>query len=261
MDWIKYFFETLKTAATNNPLEAGTLFFLALSTVGGIFWYFKRTKVTVEHKFPDGLPGTQLQPQGLREAPQSFPPAQPEMKFTPEQYRADLKARENELRTELAAAHADEKALLQAQIDELTRQQNDPEEAFEAFKTRIAELEALLGNAETADEQAAKAALEAGDLLEADAIFARISAAQALNIKKPLTPNMRAAKLQNNKSAGAMRLAISPAPVNSIQISKPCVSIGTFCGRWGFTEMRSMSVKGSKKQPLQNSAKEPTSTP
>lgn len=145
--------------------------------IGFFIKTFKRQEITLIHK-------SEAKPEGFNEAQLALRPEEPILTLTLDQYETRLKTREDELRAELSQAHADEKALLQAQIDELTRQQNHPEEAFKAFKTRIAELEALLGNAETEDEQAAKDALEAGDLIKADEIFARISAAQNLSIKK-----------------------------------------------------------------------------
>lgn len=177
-DWlepfVRWFYSDANGAALDRIIGV-ILLFGAL--IAFLVRTFKRQEITLIHK-------TEAKPEGFNEAPQPLIPAEPVLTLTLEQYRADLKTRETELRAELNAAHAQDKALLQAQIDELTRQQNNPEDAFEAFKARIAELEALLGNAETEDEQAAKAALEAGDLMEADEIFARISEAQKLNIKK-----------------------------------------------------------------------------
>jgi|GEM_PF-6597614 len=178
MDLIYQYLENLKNAALANPIE-----FLATiaAIIGGIILY---STGALGKLFGRSSPAiAEEQPEGFDEAQAEFDPENTRI-LTLDQYESRLKTRETELRAELTAAHADEKALLQAQIDELTKQQEHPEDAFKAFKTRISELEALLGNAETEDEQEAKAALDAGDLIKADDIFARIQAAQAQNIKK-----------------------------------------------------------------------------
>ena len=157
---------------------------LGFGIIGGFFWYFKRQKITVEHKFPpDALPGFQDRQQVSYDA--DMPPTPVgHITLTLDDYETRLRKRETELREDLAAAHAGEKAQLQAQIDELTTRRANPEAAFAAFKTRIEELETQLGNAASQLEQDARDALDAGDLDRAEDLFAQIQHAQDMAIKK-----------------------------------------------------------------------------
>ncbi|NYS23999.1 tetratricopeptide repeat protein [Rhodobacteraceae bacterium 2376] len=82
----------------------------------------------------------------------------------------------------------EERARLQARIDELTRQINDPEGAFEAERQRLADLEEKLiheGDDLGAERlQSAIDALRRGETDQAEAIFAEIVAREALAVQR-----------------------------------------------------------------------------
>ena len=94
----------------------------------------------------------------------------------------------DELKAELEDAHAEDRARLQARIDELSRRIANPDKSLEDAQKRIADLEALLereGNdigAERLNE--ARAALEQGDYSLADDIFAEIEAREELAVQR-----------------------------------------------------------------------------
>lgn len=97
-----------------------------------------------------------------------------------------------ELRTdiisELDRADSEERAQLQARIDELTAQINNPEGAFEAERKRLADLEARLireGNELGAERlQSAITALRQGQTDQAEAIFTEITAREELAVNR-----------------------------------------------------------------------------
>ncbi|MDD7970563.1 tetratricopeptide repeat protein [Roseinatronobacter alkalisoli] len=100
--------------------------------------------------------------------------------------RRDLKA---EILEELGRTDVvEERAQLQARIDELTAQINDPESAFAAERKRLADLEARLlreGNELGADRlQAAIDALRQGDTDLAEGIFSEIAEREAMAVQR-----------------------------------------------------------------------------
>ncbi|MEM9031195.1 MAG: tetratricopeptide repeat protein, partial [Pseudomonadota bacterium] len=100
----------------------------------------------------------------------------------------DYEARQKKLRSEVEAEMegklGEERAQLQARLDEVDRRLADPDTALKAAEERIAELEARLGNAETTEEQAARTALESGDLETARVMFERVEALTAPDVSK-----------------------------------------------------------------------------
>lgn len=100
----------------------------------------------------------------------------------------DYEARQKKLRaaveTELEGKFGEERAQLQARLGEVNRRLDDPEGALKEARTRISELEALLGNAESEEEQAAHAALDKGDFETARELFERLQARTSLDVVK-----------------------------------------------------------------------------
>jgi len=89
---------------------------------------------------------------------------------------------------ELDRADDEERRRLQARIDDLTAQINDPEGAFEAERKRLADLEDKLlreGNELGAERlNSAIAKLRAGNTDEAEAIFSEIAAREAMAVQR-----------------------------------------------------------------------------
>ncbi len=89
---------------------------------------------------------------------------------------------------EMQAAHGEEKALLQAQIDELNNRLANLPQAFEEAQKRIASLENALereGNEIGAEKLAeAKTAIENGDFSKADELFAKIETREKLAVER-----------------------------------------------------------------------------
>ena len=114
-------------------------------------------------------------------------PAEPIVTLTLDQFDARLVAREARVRARLEHADAKDRAVLQSQLDELTRQKADIDQSLEAERARIADLEARLtreGNDLDADKlDAARAALETGDYSAADDLFAEIEARAAIAVQ------------------------------------------------------------------------------
>ena len=114
-------------------------------------------------------------------------PAEPIVTLTLDQFDAILVAREARVRARLEHADAKDRAVLQSQLDELTRQKADIDQSLEAERARIADLEARLtleGNDLDADKlDAARAALETGDYSAADDLFAEIEARAAIAVQ------------------------------------------------------------------------------
>ncbi len=114
-------------------------------------------------------------------------PAEPIVTLTLDQLDARLDAREARVRARLEHADAKDRAVLQSQLDELTRQKADIDQSLEAERARIAYLEARLtreGNDLDADKlDAARAALETGDYSAADDLFAEIEARAAIAVQ------------------------------------------------------------------------------
>ncbi len=95
-----------------------------------------------------------------------------------------VKAREGELRD----AHGEERAILQAQIDELKSRQADPEKALQDEQELKIKIRAVLereGN-EIGNKKLVEAgdALEKGDFSKADELFAEIEAREELAVKR-----------------------------------------------------------------------------
>ncbi|WFE73598.1 tetratricopeptide repeat protein [Roseinatronobacter sp. S2] len=99
--------------------------------------------------------------------------------------RRELRA---EIMAELDRTDASERAQLQARIDELTAQINNPEGAFETERKRLADLEARLvreGNELGAERlQSAIDALRMGNTDQAKDIFIEIAAREELAVKR-----------------------------------------------------------------------------
>ena len=197
---ISDFFTRLYVDANNDTISFASLFLTFLALVGVFFtWFFGLIGKLWRFIFPKPeTPGpatyafSDQAQTGLAESQSGTAIGQQINHGTPvghitltlDDYETRLRKRQTELREDLAAAHAGEKAQLQAQIDELTTRRANPEAAFAAFKTRIEELEAQLGNAESQLEQDARDALDAGDLDRAEDLFAQIQHAQDMAIKK-----------------------------------------------------------------------------
>lgn len=115
--------------------------------------------------------------------PSSTAPSEPVVTLTLIDFQAQLDAREKEVSAKLKDAHAEDRALLQSQLDELAKQKVDPEPALKEAQELISDLEARLereGNELDADKRdAASKALETGDYSAADALFAEIEARAA----------------------------------------------------------------------------------
>ncbi|MEM6609896.1 MAG: tetratricopeptide repeat protein [Pseudomonadota bacterium] len=109
-------------------------------------------------------------------------------KLTVESFLAIQKALKAELESELATAHSEEKAQLQARIDALSERIGNPDAALKDARKRIADLEERLereGNDIGADRLAeAKASLEVGDFSVADDLFAEIEAREELAVNR-----------------------------------------------------------------------------
>jgi tetratricopeptide (TPR) repeat protein len=106
--------------------------------------------------------------------------------YTIEQHEERLARREAELCAELGHAHAEEKAALVAQLDEVRRQKADVEASWAARKTelkRAAELlDTLAVGLPEVRLEAARRALDAGDIAKADALFSEVEAMEAAAI-------------------------------------------------------------------------------
>lgn len=112
------------------------------------------------------------------EALSAAAPAEPLVQLTLDQYTERLEMRAREVRAELEGAHHEDRARLQAQLDALGQQLAAPDQALAQAQATIRELEHRL--AVEADHirpdrlAEARAALDAGDFSQADAIFAEL---------------------------------------------------------------------------------------
>ena len=116
-------------------------------------------------------------------------PAPPERIDVPKDiYKESLENAVKAKALELQIAHGEEKAILQAQINELNNRLTNLPQAFEEAQAQIAELKAKLeleGNEIGAEKLAvAIIALEKGDFSKADDLFAEIEAREKLAVKR-----------------------------------------------------------------------------
>ena len=100
-----------------------------------------------------------------------------------EKHFAALEARETALRADLERAHAAEKAVILNELDAVRAKRADPKGTIAALETEIASLRRQLGNDSSAAADAARAALDAGDLDTAREAFETIRAEQEGNIR------------------------------------------------------------------------------
>ena len=95
-----------------------------------------------------------------------------------------MESRYRQIAEDAKLASETEKPVLESQLHELGKMLADPIATFEEHEARMTTLGTLLDNAETPDEQEAKAALEAGDFDSAEKIFDRIKADGDLAVRK-----------------------------------------------------------------------------
>ena len=107
-----------------------------------------------------------------------------------DEYEERIAVKINEAEAKLTSAHGEEVALLQQQIDELTRRAQNPEAALAEAQATIRKLEETLtreGNTEDISEARmaeAREALEAGDFSIAEDIFEEIKARDQLAVDR-----------------------------------------------------------------------------
>jgi tetratricopeptide (TPR) repeat protein len=186
MDWIDAFvdlgnwfwgwYDNSENQNKSNAIAAAVGLLLTLLGLAiAALWFFLK------------LPFQKGRKQSKPEAPGetiSPAPSVPVITLTLIDFQAQLDAREKAVSAKLKDAHTEDRALLQAQLEELARQRTDPEPALKQAQARIADLENRLsreGNdlgAENLD--AARAALETGDYSVADDLFAEIEARSAM---------------------------------------------------------------------------------
>lgn len=112
------------------------------------------------------------------------------LKISLDDYEARLALKLAEKEEELTTAHGEETAVLQQQIDELTRRAQNPKAALAEAQNTIRKLEETLtreGNAEDISEARmteAREALEAGDFSIADDIFAEIETREQIAVER-----------------------------------------------------------------------------
>ncbi|MGB0506832.1 MAG: tetratricopeptide repeat protein [Pikeienuella sp.] len=99
--------------------------------------------------------------------------------YTVEQHEERLAKREADIRAELATAHGQDKALLEQELVEITRQMGDLDATYQEKLKEIERLTAKIATLSSSDASAeaiadAQAALAAGDTSKADTLFAGI---------------------------------------------------------------------------------------
>jgi len=179
MDLIKQYLENLKNAALAHPIE---FLGVAATIIGAVLLYFfTGLGAAIRghfYKQKDEVIN------GFSEAPQAFVYEQPAFEITLDEYEARQEALKRKVEKELEAKHGEERIALQRELDEVKARLREPDKALEDYKETIRELEDRLGNRETKDEQAVQAALDQGNLDQAQEILEKMAAQDDLAIMK-----------------------------------------------------------------------------